>query len=39
MACVSAQGKALDAARQKSKEKSCFENTNITRLECGTAPL
>jgi hypothetical protein len=38
-ACVGAQGRALDAARQKSKGKNCFENTNITRLECGTAPL
>jgi hypothetical protein len=31
--------KALDAARRKSKGKNSFGNTNITRLECGTAPL
>ena len=31
-ACVGAQGRALDAARQKSKGKNCFENMNITRL-------
>jgi hypothetical protein len=36
---VSAQGRALDAARQKSKGKNCFESLKIRRLECGATPL
>jgi hypothetical protein len=35
-ACVGAQGRALDAARQKSKGKNCLENMNVTRFECET---